>query len=215
MLEQGVGGPRVGAQGPSLCISLHRCTGEGQEREGGGWEGRPHLLKRQSQEDRLSPCVMVGPQTSDLASPREGAGVPDRRFRKAGPGRWAGRPEGQGTGGSEAPGPWADTGLQAMGGTVVKPPGLNGASTPGHRGSEGCRPQREGNRVSGVVAMLTAQRAPSVAPQSNTPSPGRLCGPDPLEAHVLCSPWASAGSDSARRKPGLALNAFLGQGCGS
>lgn len=123
VLEQGMGGPRVGAQGPSLCIFLHRRTGEGQEREGGGWEGRPHLLRRQSQEDRLSPCVMVGPQTPDLASPGEGAGVPDRRLRKAGPGRWAGWPRRPGTGGSEALGPGQTPGCRLSGRHCRQAPG--------------------------------------------------------------------------------------------
>lgn len=70
---------------------------------------------------------------------------------------------------------------------------------------------REGNSVSGVVVVLTVQTA-SVAPQSQEelfPTPGRRRA-RLQEAHVLCSPWTSAGSDFGRRKPGLALNAFPG-----
>lgn len=113
MLEQGVGGPPVGAQGPSLWISLHKRTGQGQERGRRRVGGAPTSAETPEPGRQVVTLCDGGAQTPDAASPRGGAGMPDRRLRKAGPGRWAGQPRRPGTGGSEALGPWADTGLQA------------------------------------------------------------------------------------------------------
>lgn len=191
----------MGAQGPSLWISLHKLTGQGQEREGGGSEGRPHLLRPQSQEDRLSPCVMVGHRPQTRRAPEEeqacltdGSGKPVQEGGQGSHGgqgqeaqrRWA---PGQTLGCRlsarhcrQAPrGEWnLHSRLQGVGG--VPPP---------ERG-ELCF--RRGRRAHCADSPLSGSSKPGGAP---SPPPGRRRGPDPLEAHVLCSPWTSAGSDLA------------------
>lgn len=179
-------------------------------------------------EDRLSPRVMVGPR-----DPRPGK--PQRRSRRAqqtAPESWsrkAGRVaveaqdrrlRGAGTLGRH----WA---AGYVGVTIVKPPGVNGTSTPGCRGLEACRPQSKGNRVSGMVTMLAEQRAPSMAPQSSTPTPRKAVWAQPPGGTCSLQPlglsWFRLSQEEAKAGPkllpgarawGLRYTVTLRQGCG-
>lgn len=94
-----------------------------------------------------------------------------------------------------------------VGVTVIKPPGVNGTSTPGCRGLEGCRPWSKGNRVSGLVAMLTAERAPSMASQSSTPAPRKAVWAQPPGGICSLQPlglgWFKLGQEEAKAGPKL------------
>lgn len=207
-------GPQWGLRDPHCGSLSTNARARGRSGEGGGSEGRPHLLKPQSQEDRLSPCVMVGHRPQTQRAPEEEQACLTDGSRKPVQEGGQGSHGGQGQEAQRRWAPGQTLGCRLSARHCRQAPrgewnlhsrlqGVGGVPPP-ERG-ELCF--RRGRRAHCADSPLSGSSKPGGAP---SPPPGRRCGPDPLEAHVLCSPWTSAGSHLARRKPGLALNAFLG-----